>query len=67
MSQDITNIIEFVLAIYLNLFKLFFKQFIKFKNPIKRLLAKYFYDIPERAYEEHLHFLYKEQCNQKMR
>jgi NADH dehydrogenase (ubiquinone) 1 beta subcomplex subunit 5 len=37
------------------------------KNPIKRFLAQYFFDIPEKAYEEHLNFLYREQCKQKMR
>ena len=37
------------------------------KNPVRRFLAKNFFETPERSYEEHLHFVYKEQCKQKMR
>jgi len=37
------------------------------RNPIRRFLAKYVFEVPEQAYEEHLHFVYREQCKQKMR
>jgi len=37
------------------------------RHPIKRFLAKHIYPSPEQQYENHLHWLYQEQCKQKMR